>query len=64
MAIKNSFPLTKSSEYQQMIEGRNEWNDLIIKPMLSKKNYANGQKVHELDGDQMTYYFKNGKIKA
>jgi antitoxin component YwqK of YwqJK toxin-antitoxin module len=32
--------------------------------MLSKKNYTNGQKVYELEGDQLTYFFKNGKVKA
>lgn len=32
--------------------------------MLEKKFYANGQKIHELTGDQLTYFFKNGKIKA
>jgi antitoxin component YwqK of YwqJK toxin-antitoxin module len=32
--------------------------------MLDKKNYANGQNVHELDGTKMTYFFKNGKVKA
>jgi antitoxin component YwqK of YwqJK toxin-antitoxin module len=32
--------------------------------MLEKKFYANGQKIHELKGDRLTYYFKNGKVKA
>jgi antitoxin component YwqK of YwqJK toxin-antitoxin module len=32
--------------------------------MLEKKFYANGQKIHELIGDKLTYFFKNGKIKA
>jgi len=32
--------------------------------MLEKKFYANGQKIHELNGDRLTYFFKNGKIKA
>jgi antitoxin component YwqK of YwqJK toxin-antitoxin module len=32
--------------------------------MLEKKFYANGQKVHELTGDRLTYSFKNGKTKA
>ena len=32
--------------------------------MLEKKFYANGQKIHELTGDRLTYFFKNGKIKA
>lgn len=32
--------------------------------MLDKKNYTNGQKVYELAGDRLTYFFKNGKITA
>ncbi|WP_048919746.1 toxin-antitoxin system YwqK family antitoxin [Rufibacter radiotolerans] len=32
--------------------------------MLAKKNYANGQKVHEQTEDTLTYFFKNGKVKA
>jgi antitoxin component YwqK of YwqJK toxin-antitoxin module len=32
--------------------------------MLSKKKYANGQKVYNLSGDRLTYYYKNGRIKA
>lgn len=32
--------------------------------MLEKKFYANGQKIHELTGDRLTYFFKNGMIKA
>ncbi|MDI1322000.1 MAG: hypothetical protein PSV36_04585 [Algoriphagus sp.] len=32
--------------------------------MLDKKNYANGQKVYELIGEKLTYFFKNGKVKA
>jgi len=32
--------------------------------MISKKNYSNGQKVHELTGNKLTYFFKNGKVKA
>lgn len=32
--------------------------------MLNKKNYANGQKVWELKGERLTYFFKNGKVKA
>jgi antitoxin component YwqK of YwqJK toxin-antitoxin module len=32
--------------------------------MLNKKNYKNGQKVYELNGNKLTYFFKNGKIKA
>jgi antitoxin component YwqK of YwqJK toxin-antitoxin module len=32
--------------------------------MLDKKFYANGQKVHELTDDILTYFFKTGKIKA
>jgi antitoxin component YwqK of YwqJK toxin-antitoxin module len=32
--------------------------------MLSKKSYANGQKVYKLDGDMLTFFFKTGKVKA
>ncbi|NOU20025.1 MAG: hypothetical protein HOO91_20900 [Bacteroidales bacterium] len=32
--------------------------------MLNKKNYKNGQKVYELNGNKLTYFFKNGKVKA
>ncbi|GAA4422776.1 hypothetical protein GCM10023188_00760 [Pontibacter saemangeumensis] len=32
--------------------------------MLTKKTYANGQKAHELEGTRLTYFFKNGKVKA
>jgi antitoxin component YwqK of YwqJK toxin-antitoxin module len=32
--------------------------------MLDKKYYVNGQIAHELVGDQLTYSFKNGKVKA
>jgi len=32
--------------------------------MLDKKNYANGQKVYELINNKLTYFFKDGKIKA
>jgi len=32
--------------------------------MLKNKEYANGQKTYELIGNKMTYFFKNGKIKA
>ncbi|MEX2594769.1 MAG: hypothetical protein WD426_18525 [Anditalea sp.] len=32
--------------------------------MLDKKNYTNGQKSQELIGDNLTYFFKNGKVKA
>ena len=28
------------------------------------KEYVNGQKAFEQEGDILTYYFKNGKIKA
>ena len=31
--------------------------------MLNKKNYTNGQKVFELFGNKLTYFFKNGKVK-
>ncbi len=29
-----------------------------------KKEYANGQKVFEQGGDILTYFYKNGRIKA
>ncbi len=32
--------------------------------MMNKKQYANGQKTYEQVGDQLTYFFKDGKIKA
>lgn len=32
--------------------------------MLEKKNYANGQAVYAYDEEKLTYYYKNGKIKA
>ena len=32
--------------------------------MLEKKNYANGQEVYKNDDNKLTYYYKNGKIKA
>lgn len=32
--------------------------------MLSKKNFTNGQKVYELEGDQLTYFYRNGVLKA
>jgi len=32
--------------------------------MLEKKNYANGQEVYKCEDDKLTYYYKNGKIKA
>ena len=32
--------------------------------MLKNKEYKNGQKTYELVGNRMTYYFKNGKVKA
>ena len=32
--------------------------------MLKNKEYANGQKTYELSGNRLTYFFKNGKIKA
>jgi antitoxin component YwqK of YwqJK toxin-antitoxin module len=32
--------------------------------MLEKKNYANGQEVYRYDDKKLTYYYKNGKIKA
>ena len=32
--------------------------------MISKKYYSNGQKAQELTGGKLTYFFKNGKVKA
>lgn len=32
--------------------------------MLDKKSYTNGQKPLELIGNKLTYFFKNGKVKA
>jgi hypothetical protein len=32
--------------------------------MLDKKMYTNGQIVHQLVGNQLIYFFENGKIKA
>ena len=32
--------------------------------MLENKEYANGQKTFELVGNKLTYFFKNGKVKA
>lgn len=32
--------------------------------MLGKKTYKNGQKVYEIDGEKLTYYFKDGSKKA
>lgn len=32
--------------------------------MLDKKEYSNGQRVYELKDDILTYFYKNGKIKA
>ena len=32
--------------------------------MLDKKYYANGTPVYDLTGDRLTYYYKNGKLKA
>lgn len=34
------------------------------KKVLNKKLYANGQKTHELIGQKLTYFFKNGNVKA
>ncbi|MEX2483876.1 MAG: hypothetical protein WED10_04935 [Brumimicrobium sp.] len=32
--------------------------------MMKKKEYTNGQKTYKLDGNKLTYFFKNGRIKA
>ncbi len=32
--------------------------------MLNKKHYSNGQKVYELTEDTLTYFYKNGDLKA
>lgn len=32
--------------------------------MMKNKTYSNGQKTFEQAGDLLTYYFKNGEIKA
>ena len=32
--------------------------------MLEKKYYANETPVFDLTGDRLTYYYKNGKLKA
>lgn len=32
--------------------------------MLDKKNYANGQEVYTYYKNKLTYYYKNGQIKA
>ncbi|MFL3051014.1 MAG: hypothetical protein ACJZ02_04920 [Candidatus Neomarinimicrobiota bacterium] len=32
--------------------------------MLDKKHYTNGQKVYELIKDTLTYFYKNGNLKA
>jgi len=32
--------------------------------MLNKENYANGQKMYELNGNILTHFYKSGKLKA
>jgi len=32
--------------------------------MLNKKTYTNGQKVYELIDDILSYFYKNGQLKA
>ncbi len=32
--------------------------------MMEKKEYANGQKTYKQKGDTLTYFFKDGKVKA
>ena len=34
------------------------------KIMLNKKEYANGQKIFEIKENTLTYFFKNGNLKA
>ena len=34
------------------------------KNMLNKKEYANGQKIFEIKENTLTYFFKNGNLKA
>ena len=31
---------------------------------MEKKTYVNGQPVYEAQGDRLTYFFKNGRVKA
>lgn len=32
--------------------------------MLEKTHYANGQQIYALQDDKLTYYYKNGTLKA
>ena len=32
--------------------------------MLGKKEYSNGQRVYELKDEVLTYFYKNGRLKA
>ena len=32
--------------------------------MMKNKAYSNGQKTFEQEGEKLSYFFKNGKIKA
>jgi len=32
--------------------------------MNTEKAYANGQKVSELNGEELTYFYKNDKVRA
>ncbi len=32
--------------------------------MVDKKNYANGQDVYKQEENKLTYYYKNGQVKA
>lgn len=32
--------------------------------MMNKKQYANGQMTYVQNGDKLTYFFKDGKVKA
>lgn len=36
----------------------------LKKIMLNKKEYANGQKIFEIKENTLTYFFKNGNLKA
>jgi len=61
--------------FYALTSGKLTWNNVYcqrkalileekVSIMLKKKLYANGQPVYETAGEKLTYYFKNGKIKA